>query len=720
MRARTDGRFAIARSGRAPGALLPVLVIALASGVSAGPWAEDGKALLEVVRQEKPVGLGGSRLAKQNLRRDLYEGFADRGSAGLLEPVFDSDSGRLGNFLTLSEPPSRLDSPYTKLTKSTDPFYGKASYESMLAREIVTSRGGLRPADVLKMSLRVCQNDYLLATLTAHNLLKESVYVLREKGQTAAVGTSSLMSRGIHVDPREINGKMANLRPPGDEFERDVLGPYYHAFGLLFLGAALSTPDAQFTAEVESVYRHLPRSNSPPDPTKEAVNSWAAGLSRDLNQALAGTPLQVTITGPNSAPLGDGVRLAGEVSFREPTPHRLLWRDEQGRTLGLGEREITFSPDEPGLHRVTLEVCDAGDSRVEVSAGSSHGVACPSLLASASHVVVVDRLGNVSGSIAGPLAAAVGETVELTARVVNHDRKNPMPELFYYWRVNDEKEVEARDDGRRFAYAVRDANPVKITLVIRQQFLGVMTKLAEATHVILPRAPPKIEGPKRTRVNGGAVPEVVVPPSPAPGPATTFDAQCALARWTADYLAKANHSGRDGDQTYAYRLEWTSPPRLVGGEVRGAFVKWLSKRHDDGRVIAPYVEVTVPDSALATLADLRRSYPGCGGSGSSGGGGGGADGTDALVAGWKGDFEKPTSGQEPTYSWRSRIEWTRAPFVENGVVRGAFRRMTEKSFVDGRRVDWYPEVEMFDADRPGVLITVEEIRRARHQATRER
>jgi hypothetical protein len=61
----------------------------------------------------------------------------------------------------------------------------QASYESALADRMIESPGGLMPADVMRMALDVTGGDYPLATLTAHNLLKELKYSSTAQGERA-------------------------------------------------------------------------------------------------------------------------------------------------------------------------------------------------------------------------------------------------------------------------------------------------------------------------------------------------------------------------------------------------------------------------------------------------------------------------------------------------------------------------------------------------------
>jgi hypothetical protein len=485
-------------------------------------WEKDKEALLNVIRKSHPVGLNGSRLKSFNLRSDFYIGGVDRSGATL-----NQDSGRLGNLLALSEPPSALDSPYVKITKETDIFYGKASYESLLAGKIARSKGGLRPADILAMSLEVCENDYLLATLTAHNLLKEAAYSSRTAGFTNTVGQSGTTQRVIVVDPRDIIDKLENLRPSGDRFEGDVIGPYYHAFGLLFVGGALSSNEASVGATMESALRHLKNTyetvtkkpwNSPPDPTKEAINTWAAASSGDINKVMAESTVSVTISGENRTELGRDVTLYGEAIFSIPQPHKYVWRDENYKIIGVNVRELIFTPKKPGLNRVILDICESGNGPTTFGPDSSYRFACPGVRASASHLVYADVLGKVSVSIEGPSQAMVGESVELKAVVTNLDPVNQMPDLYYYWRVNDEQVFLSKDNILK--RIIKDKKPLTIMSYIGQMYMNKIQRIAGSSpHRISVTDFPAsliIEGPSRMRVNSSAQFRAVVKFTEAP------------------------------------------------------------------------------------------------------------------------------------------------------------------------------------------------------------
>jgi len=248
------------------------LLLGAGQPISRRPLDEqDQKDILKVVEAAGAVGRKESVITKMPVWADTYRGYLDRGF-GKLDPtkwLLDPQSGRLGNLLMLSEPPSNLDSGWVKVTKSTGPFYGQASYESVLASRIAESRGNLRPADVLRMALETCGNDYLLATLTAHNLLKEMAYTSRDFKGLEIIGmpVDSDAPPALSVQASAIVDKLQNLREEGHKYDEDVIGPWYHVFGLLFLGSALTCSDAGVGAGEENTLRQL--GVFPYDPPKQ-------------------------------------------------------------------------------------------------------------------------------------------------------------------------------------------------------------------------------------------------------------------------------------------------------------------------------------------------------------------------------------------------------------------------------------------------------------------
>lgn len=171
--------------------------------------------------------------------------------------------------------------PYVKLTKEG----GANSYEMQLAKKI-QAMSKATPADVLAAALDVCHQDYWLATLTAHNLLKEVTYAERTDGHAFVGWTKGDNTDDLRIDPKSISSKLIDLRPDGDKNFGDRMGPWYHAFGLLYVGGVTSGTEAQVLSDVENLTRLL-RAGSPPDEGKERVNAWAGKLSSKLNGVVA-------------------------------------------------------------------------------------------------------------------------------------------------------------------------------------------------------------------------------------------------------------------------------------------------------------------------------------------------------------------------------------------------------------------------------------------------
>lgn len=171
--------------------------------------------------------------------------------------------------------------PYVKLTKEG----GKNSYEMQLARRIQAMKQAA-PQDVMAAALDVCHQDYWLATLTAHNLLKEVTYAARTDGYAFVGWTKGDNTDDLSIDPKSITSKLIDLRPEGDPNFGDRMGPWYHAFGLFFVGGITSGTEAQLMADLENFTRLL-RAGSPPDEGKERVNAWAGKLSSKLNGVVA-------------------------------------------------------------------------------------------------------------------------------------------------------------------------------------------------------------------------------------------------------------------------------------------------------------------------------------------------------------------------------------------------------------------------------------------------
>jgi hypothetical protein len=195
------------------------------------------------------------------------------------------------------------------------------SRELALALKVAQAKdGALQPADLMKMAVEVCDGDYPSATLTAHNFLKEVAYSGRGGGlqaifmrtdkfpgkdEAAKLLNKQLQAewrqrlKGTPLDIRdmgddlvirmepgaaELAAKLANLRVTGDPHIGDKMGPWYHAFGVLFLSSVANGGryTAQLWADVEGAARHIPGMPSKPDYFKEGFTSRAGAISGQL------------------------------------------------------------------------------------------------------------------------------------------------------------------------------------------------------------------------------------------------------------------------------------------------------------------------------------------------------------------------------------------------------------------------------------------------------
>jgi len=206
----------------------------------------------------------------------------------------------LGSLLTEQAPPRHTANTYVQLTRDRRPLVDgteQASYESTLADRMIESPGGLMPADVMRMALDVTGGDYPLATLTAHNLLKELKYSSTAQGGAgkALVGwfadsrgtddeALGAGQKGYELRPTApLVAKLANLRPVDDPlYGADPVGPWYHQFGVFFIGSVTSGDEASLSAWVENGTRWLGL-GSTRDTFKEATNACAGRLATAIS-----------------------------------------------------------------------------------------------------------------------------------------------------------------------------------------------------------------------------------------------------------------------------------------------------------------------------------------------------------------------------------------------------------------------------------------------------
>ncbi len=265
--------------------LLPIVIIAvlacatgaLADGVDSRSLAGD---MVNEMLRHKLQSWEDSALHGYFPRSSIVGGAGEKVANKLIEENGDT----LGFMLTESGLPSSVnDNPYVELTKNLS---GKKSKELALAEMIMASPGDLMPDQVLGMALEVCHGDYWLATLTAHNMLKEVTYAER-KGQQPILGWDGSnpgnADKWKMIKTKDVTDKLRNLRASSDQHFDDKMGPWYHMYGLFFVGGMTSGDEADFLAWMENVTRWLGL-GSTSDPFKEDMNTWAANLSHALNE----------------------------------------------------------------------------------------------------------------------------------------------------------------------------------------------------------------------------------------------------------------------------------------------------------------------------------------------------------------------------------------------------------------------------------------------------
>ena len=285
---------------------------ALRDAFRACPGSFDSYALLRQMNADENLVLDVSQTALADMwpRGSVIGGFVDKvGSA-----LGSDETDHLGWLLTENATPRYPSNPYVQLTPDRDQLDDgelSASFESALADRIATSAGNLQPNDVLKLALDVTAGDYPLAMLTTHNLLKELTYASRPGGGSALLGWDGA-NRGTDTDaitlnhagydvraPAEVQGligKLSSLREANDPFYSDKMGPWYHLYGVLFVGSVTTGSEATFGAWFENFTRWL-KLGSEPDPTKEFVNTCAGQLARYV----AGLPAQEPLKNPDAA-----------------------------------------------------------------------------------------------------------------------------------------------------------------------------------------------------------------------------------------------------------------------------------------------------------------------------------------------------------------------------------------------------------------------------------
>jgi hypothetical protein len=229
-------------------------------------------------------------------RSSVVGGFLDKLDSAVLG--IDTND-ELGWLLTENATPRYPSNPYVQVTRDRQQLEDgelSISFESSLANRIATSAGNLLPNHVLKLALETTHGDYPLAMLTMHNLLKELTYASREPngGNSALLGwnaedrgtgtdviNASHAGYDVHspVEVQALIGKLSNLREANDPARTDKMGPWYHLYGVLFVGSVTSGTEATLGAWSENFTRWL-KLGSAPDPTKEFINACAGQLAR--------------------------------------------------------------------------------------------------------------------------------------------------------------------------------------------------------------------------------------------------------------------------------------------------------------------------------------------------------------------------------------------------------------------------------------------------------
>jgi hypothetical protein len=146
------------------------------------------------------------------------------------------------------------------LTKGAEAnVFAKATvdYEQLLAARIEASQGNLSPADVVFLALRVTNGSYPLAVLTTHNLLKNLAVATREavNRANAVFGTKPYQSACRQAlvalqNANKVVRKLESLRS-APAAAGDKMGPWYHAFAVLAIGALTNYDGAVAAQQAE-------------------------------------------------------------------------------------------------------------------------------------------------------------------------------------------------------------------------------------------------------------------------------------------------------------------------------------------------------------------------------------------------------------------------------------------------------------------------------------
>jgi hypothetical protein len=136
-------------------------------------------------------------------------------------------------------------------------YYAKITEEpeKRLLQSIIASRGNVTPAALMHMALQATNGNYTLATLTAHNFLKGVAYRGRGLAVPGEALDMAVMKNNGYDYIIPVSQKLINLR--GDPSKGDKFGPWYHMFGVLFVGSITNHAVATSMTAAEQFTRHL-------------------------------------------------------------------------------------------------------------------------------------------------------------------------------------------------------------------------------------------------------------------------------------------------------------------------------------------------------------------------------------------------------------------------------------------------------------------------------
>lgn len=340
----------LARAGPAAWPIMLVVAVAIAAVVRPAPAGRAQGAAEDVLRETLGrcpfAGTLESRLRErwaagrlvvdpaQSVLRDLLPSaaaladFAGRLRRG--EPV--TPDSPLGWLLTQPAAPRYPDNPYVTWTRDLGPTAeGDASYESLLAARLAANEGPLLPGDLLRLALELTGDDYPLATLVAHNLLKELAFASRD--QTAALVGWSPADRGSVDEARALGrptyrllsqdevralaAKLVDLRPDGGGGGQH-LPAWYYLFGTLFLGAVTHGSLTPFGPEAEILTSWL-LAAATDDPFLATLNACGTALVEAVGKldrsavsasapgaGTSGPPAPFAVPAPAEAVVGAG------------------------------------------------------------------------------------------------------------------------------------------------------------------------------------------------------------------------------------------------------------------------------------------------------------------------------------------------------------------------------------------------------------------------------